>query len=188
MMSDFTSFSDIYAFLLRPRNSEFLQHRHDGCELVHPVLISISIVFLLRLQPLNSPVNLSLAEMPSQSPSDPLKKLRDMWRDKFAPGRALHNHSTTAGVLAVSKPLLAFSSPQPCLVPIPRESTVVSIYRNTSDAAQTFLPPVQAVAGVIPGVGGIIQGVIGGITNVLQLVDVIQFHSCMTPDAEPRHH
>ncbi|KAF8452438.1 hypothetical protein L210DRAFT_790515, partial [Boletus edulis BED1] len=43
--------------------------------------------------------------------------------------------------------------------------------RNTSDAAQTFLPPVQAIADVIPGVGSIIKGAIGGILSILQLVD-----------------
>ena len=54
----------------------------------------------------------------------------------------------------------------------PHSSTVVSVYRKTeSDTAQTFLPPVQAVADVIPGVGGIIKGAIVGITCVLQLVD-----------------
>ena len=92
-----------------------------------------------------------------------------------APRRALHNHSSAAGILAVSKPILAFSPSQLRSVPIPRESTVVSVYRHTSDIAQTFLPPVQAVADVIPGVGGIIKGVIGGMLSTLQLVDVIRF-------------
>jgi hypothetical protein len=98
-----------------------------------------------------------------------------MWRNVSAPSRTLHNYSTAAGILAVSKPILAFSSSQLCSVPIPRESTVVSVYRNTSDAAQTFLPPVQAAADTIPGVGGIIKGVIGGMLGTLQLVDVIRF-------------
>ena len=116
--------------------------------------------------------------MTPHSPNDPLKKLRGMWRRKSAPSRALHKHSTAAGILAVSKPILAFSpSSQLHLVPIPRESPVGSVYRNTSDTAQTFLPPVQAVADVIPGVGSIIKGAIGGITSVLQLVDVIRLHS-----------
>ena len=115
--------------------------------------------------------------MSSHNPSDRLKKLRGMstWRIIPAPRRALHNHSSAAGILAVSKPILAFSPSQLRSVPIPRESTVVSVYRNTSDIAQTFLPPVQAVADVIPGVGGLIKGAIGGMLSTLQLVDVIRF-------------
>ena len=95
------------------------------------------------------------------------------------PGRALRNHSTSAGILAVSKPILAFNPSQLPLAPIPgeSESTVVSVssYRNASDIAQTFLPPIQSVADAIPGVGGIIKGVIGGMLTTLQLVDVIRF-------------
>ena len=72
------------------------------------------------------------------------------------------------------------------MVPVHRESTVVSVYRKTSDTAQTFLPPVQAVADVIPGVGGIIKGVIGGITCVLRLVDVIQLHSILKPEVQKK--
>ncbi|KAF8557472.1 hypothetical protein OG21DRAFT_1482154 [Imleria badia] len=66
------------------------------------------------------------------------------------------------------------SSFQPHPAPYsPPESTVIStIYRNTSDAVQTFLPPIQAVADVIPGVGGVIKGVIGGTLSTLRLVDV----------------
>jgi hypothetical protein len=111
----------------------------------------------------------------SHSPSDPLKKFRGMWQNISAPSRASHNHSIAAGILAVSKSILAFSPPQLRSVPIPRESSVVSVYRNTSDSAQTFLPPVQAVVDVIPGVGGVIKGVIGGMLSTLQLVDVIRF-------------
>ena len=76
----------------------------------------------------------------------------------------------------MSKPILAFGPSQLRAAPIPRESSVFSVYRNTSDTAQTFLRPVQVVADVIPGVGGIIRGVIGGMLNTLQLVDVIRFH------------
>lgn len=109
--------------------------------------------------------------MPSYSPSDFLKKLRSL-KQQTSSKRALHHHSTATGVLVVSGPVLACGSFQP-----PRqEQTVISaIYRNTSDAAQTFLPPVQAVADMIPGVGGIIKGAIGGILSSLQLVDVSQF-------------
>jgi hypothetical protein len=114
--------------------------------------------------------------MTSRTPSDPLKKFRGLWQSRiFTRSRAPHKHSTAAGILAVSKPILAFSPSQLRSVPIPRESSVVSVYRYTSDTAQTFLPPVQAVADVIPGVGGVIKGVIGGILSTLQLVDVIRF-------------
>jgi hypothetical protein len=109
--------------------------------------------------------------MTSRTPSDPLKKCRGLWQHISTRSRAPHKHSTAAGILAVSKPILAFSPSQLHLAPIPRESSVVSVYRNTSDTAQAFLPPVQAVADVIPGVGGIIKGVIGGILSTLQLVD-----------------
>ena len=132
--------------------------------------------------------------MTDHSPSDPLKKLRRMsirWRNTSTPSRAQpHDHSySTAGALAVSGSVLAFSPSQPRLVPILRKSTEVSVYRNTSDVAQTFLPPVQAVADVIPGVGGIIKGVIGGMLSTLQLVDVIRFrYRVIIPDAELRHH
>ena len=99
-----------------------------------------------------------------------------MWRNVSSPSRALrHNHSTAAGILTVSMPILAFSPSQLRLVSIPRESSVVSVCRTASDTAQTFLPPIQAVADVIPGVGGIIKGVIGGMLSTLQLVDVIRF-------------
>ena len=92
------------------------------------------------------------------------------------PGRALRNHSTAAGILAVSKPILALNPSQLPLAP-KSESTVVSVssYRNASDIAQTFLPPIQSVADAIPGVGCIIKGVIGGMLGTLQLVDVIRF-------------
>lgn len=36
-----------------------------------------------------------------------------------------------------------------------------------------FLPPVQAIADIIPGVGSIIKGML----RVLRLVDVIRLHS-----------
>ena len=131
----------------------------------------------LTLFDLPSQANLPLAEMASQRPSDPPKKLRGggMWRIMSTPSRALRTHSTAAGILAVSKPILAFSPSQLRSAPVPRESTVASVYRNASDTAQTFLPPVQAVADGIPGVGGVIKGVIGGMLNTLQLVDVIRF-------------
>ncbi|KAF8557481.1 hypothetical protein OG21DRAFT_270479 [Imleria badia] len=109
-----------------------------------------------------------------------LKKLRSLRqnRDIPPPSRTLHDHSTAAAILAVSKPILTFGPPQPPQSPSSPESTVIStIYRNTSDAAQTFLPPVQAVADVIPGVSGIIKGAIGGILSTLQLIDVIPHHS-----------
>ena len=98
-----------------------------------------------------------------------------MWRNVSSPSRALHNHSTAAGVLTVSNPIFAFGPSKLHAVLIPRESSVVSVYRNASDTAQAFLPPVQAAADVIPGVGGIIKGVMGGMLNTLQLVDVIRF-------------
>ena len=116
--------------------------------------------------------------MPSYSLRDFYKKKPR--RETSTPNTfGLHDHSTAAGILAVSKPILAFSPSQ--LVPSalsPQESTAIStIYRNTSDAAQAFLPSVQAVAGVVPGVGSIINGAIGGTLSVLQLVDVIRPHS-----------
>ena len=151
----------------------------DGREHCLVRLSCISIAFPGRLQPLTSPANSSPAEMTDHSPSDPLKKLRGMSirrRNTFTPSRAQpHNHNSTAGILAASGSVLAFGPSQPRLVPILRKSTDVSVYRHTSDVAQTFLPPVQAVADVIPGVGGIIKGVIGGILGTLQLVDVIRF-------------
>jgi hypothetical protein len=126
--------------------------------------------------------------MTSRTPSDPLKKCRGLWQHISTRSRAPHKHSTAAGILAVSKPILAFSPSQLHLAPIPRESSVVSVYRNTSDTAQAFLPPVQAVADVIPGVGGVIKGVIGGILSTLQLVDVIRFRYLGILDTEPRHY
>ncbi|KAF8557474.1 hypothetical protein OG21DRAFT_269881 [Imleria badia] len=104
--------------------------------------------------------------------SDSFKKFRGRWQ-KTPAHRAVRNPSIATAILAASRPILAFSSSQiPCSpTGSPPEST---IYRDTSDAAQAFLPPVQAVADVIPGVGGIIKGAIGGILTTLQLVDVIQ--------------
>ena len=64
--------------------------------------------------------------------------------------------------------MLVFNPSQLPSVLTPQESTV---YRITPDAAQAFLPPVQAVADIIPGVGSIIKG---GTLSVLQLVDVIR--------------
>ena len=109
------------------------------------------------------------------------KKLRTS-RQNIPP--LICDHSTAAGVLAVSRPILAFA-PLPLPVPSPPESTVAStIGRNASDAAQTFLPPIQAVADAIPGVGGIIKGVIGGMLSTLQLMDVSRLRSyrprCLT--------
>jgi hypothetical protein len=88
-----------------------------------------------------------------------------------------NDHSTAAGILAVFK---AFSPSQ-----LSQESS--AIYRNTSDAAQAFLPPIQAVADTIPGVGSIIRGVIGGTLSVLQLVDVIRPLPSITPDLNLAH-
>ena len=104
---------------------------------------------------------------------------------------ASRDRSTATGILAVSGPVLACGSFWMPPAPGPQESTVVpTIYRNTSDAAQTFLPPVQAVADMIPGVGGIIKGAIGGMLNILQLVDVSQhrsravYYSCRTSSSQ----
>ncbi|KAG6382142.1 hypothetical protein JVT61DRAFT_785 [Boletus reticuloceps] len=108
--------------------------------------------------------------MPLVSLSDTLKKLRGLFQTRSASSRALQDHSTTAGILAVSRPILALSSSH-CL-PCPLGSQEFStIYRNTSDTAQTCLPSLQAAADVIPGVGSIIKGTIGGILSILQLVD-----------------
>ena len=86
--------------------------------------------------------------------------------------RSLHRCRHPCCVQANSPSQLVPSAPSP------QESTAIStIYRNTSDAAQAFLPSVQAVAGVVPGVGSIINGAIGGTLSVLQLVDVIRPHS-----------
>lgn len=115
------------------------------------------------------------SKMVSLSLNDLFKRFRG-GRKKTPVHHAVQNHSTATGILAVSKPILGFRSFQPSS-PNPPRSSVVSVYRNTSDAAQTFLPPVQAVAGAIPGVGGIIKAVIGGMLSTLQLVDVIQFPS-----------
>jgi hypothetical protein len=106
--------------------------------------------------------------MPSYSLSDFFNKLRSPPRRTLK----LHDHSAAVGILAASRPILAFSPSQPPSAPSSQESTGIStLYRNTSDAAQAFLPPVQAVADVIPGVGSIIKGAIGGTLSVLQLVD-----------------
>ena len=114
------------------------------------------------------------AKMPSYNLSDFFKKLPR--RKTSTHGTAkLHDHSTAAGILAVSKSILALSPSQP---PPSQESSVIStIYRNTSDTAQAFLPPIQAFADMIPGICGIIKGAIGGTLSVLQLVDVIRLHS-----------
>ena len=156
--------------------------RSDHCLVVPLPYISIACNPLpsqlepLPSQPLTSPANSSLAEMTSHSPRKPRGMRFNISIFALRPGRALRNHSTAAGILAVSKPILAFNPSQLPLVP-KSESTVVSVssYRYASDIAQTFLPPIQAVADAIPGVGGIIKGVIGGMLSTLQLVDVILF-------------
>ncbi|KAN0094807.1 hypothetical protein V8E55_003094 [Tylopilus felleus] len=88
----------------------------------------------------------------------------------LAPNRTPCDHSAVA-----SKPMIGAWSPVKSPSGPTRsatESNVIStIGRNASDAAQTFLPPVQAVAGAVPCVGGIIKGVIGGLIGTLQLVD-----------------
>ncbi|KAF8557477.1 hypothetical protein OG21DRAFT_1482158 [Imleria badia] len=88
-----------------------------------------------------------------------LKKLR---RWKKAPYRTFQSHTTA------TESILASSSSQ---LPSPSSSRASTIYRNTSDAAQTYLPPIQAAANMIPGVGSILKGAIGGILSTLQLVD-----------------
>ena len=130
----------------------------------------------LPSQPLTSPANSSLAEMTSHSQKKLRGLLLNTYISRLRLGRALRNHSTAAGILVVSKPILAFNPSQLLLVP-KSESTVVSVpsYHNASDIVQTFLPPIQAVAGAIPVVGCIIKGVIGGMLSTLQLVDVIRF-------------
>ena len=115
-----------------------------------------------------------LAEMPPLlSLRDTLKRrLRVLPQTESAHG-ALQSRSIGAGVLVVSKPIVAFSSAQLTSVITSQESTAIStVYRNTSDAIQAFSPLVQSVADAIPGVGGIIKGTIGGILSTLQLVDV----------------
>lgn len=109
------------------------------------------------------------------------KKLRSTKQNIVAPN---HN-STAAGILAVSKPILTFGPLELHSAPNPPEST---IYRNTSDAAQTFLPPIQAVADIIPGVGGVIKGMIGGILSTLQIIDVIPSHHRVLLLALTLHH
>ncbi|KAG9313748.1 hypothetical protein JVU11DRAFT_6104 [Chiua virens] len=47
----------------------------------------------------------------------------------------------------------------------------IDVARDASDAIQTFLPPVQAFADVIPCVGGVIKSAVGGMLGILQLVD-----------------
>ena len=129
-----------------------------------------------------------LAEMPLPSLGDPLKRFRVFRQTKSASHGALQSRSIGAGILVVSKPIVAFSPVQLTSVTTSQESTATStVYRNTSDAIQTFLPPVQAVADAIPGVGGIIKGIIGGILGTLQLVDVTPLCSDYS-NAEPRHH
>ena len=117
--------------------------------------------------------------MPSYSLGDSLEKFRGLWKKPTTCTHvALQSHSVATGILAVSRPIIAFGPSQLPSVGAPQESPVIStIYRNASDAAQTFLPPVQAVAGVVPGVGGIIKGVVGGMLSILQLVDVIWLRS-----------
>jgi hypothetical protein len=44
--------------------------------------------------------------------------------------------------------------------------------RKASDMAQTFLPVVQGVAGVIPLVGRPMQAAISGLLSILQVIDV----------------
>ncbi|KAF8557478.1 hypothetical protein OG21DRAFT_270398 [Imleria badia] len=111
------------------------------------------------------------------------KKLRTP-RQNIPPNCTLHDHSTSAAILDVSKPIPAFTPLRLPPAPNPPESTVVSPGRMASDAAQTFLPPIQAVADMIPGVGGVIKGVIGGMLSTLQLVDVIRLlSSVINPDA-----
>ena len=133
--------------------------------------------------------------MPFYGLSNFFNKLRRPPRRKASTHRTfeLPNHSPATDTIAiVSEPVLARSSFTLPSSPSPQESTVIStIYRNTSDAAQAFLPSVQAVADIVPGAGSIIKGAIGGTLSVLQLVDVIRLRSPshgITPDAEPRHH
>lgn len=103
----------------------------------------------------------------------------------LAPNRTPCDHSAVA-----SKPMIGAWSPVKSPSGPTRsatESNVIStIGRNASDAAQTFLPPVQAVAGAVPCVGGIIKGVIGGLIGTLQLVDVIQLHSRVLCIPDPK--
>ncbi|KAH0831059.1 hypothetical protein J3R83DRAFT_13582 [Lanmaoa asiatica] len=98
------------------------------------------------------------------------KKLRSQRQNISA--HPLHEHSTATGIIAVTNPLLALSSVQLPSPPGPEGTTITSTFcRNTSDAAQTYLPPVQAVADMIPAVGSIIKSAIGGMLSTLQLVD-----------------
>ena len=117
--------------------------------------------------------------MPPHSLGDTLKKFRGLWKKPTTSTHiALQSHSVATGILAVSRRIVAFGPSQLPSVGGPQESPVIStIYRNASDAVQTFLLPVQAVAGVVPGIGGIIKGVVGGMLSVLQLVDVIWLRS-----------
>lgn len=133
--------------------------------------------------PLTSPLRSSLADMPSYSLNDFVKNLARSRRRKTSIHRTFESHgqSTTADIPGtVSELVSANRSSQLQRPPAPSSqgpNSISTIYRNTSDAAQVFLPPVQAVADVIPGVGGIIKGVIGGMLSILQLIDVIPLHS-----------
>ncbi|KAF8547928.1 hypothetical protein OG21DRAFT_827857 [Imleria badia] len=125
-------------------------------------------------QPFHS-VNSSQAEMPSYTPrfqSDFFKTLRGRLRRKTST-QAYHHSTTTEIPEIVSESAVPRSLLQlhPTPDSPPKSTTISTIYRNTSDAAQTFLPPIQAVADVVPGIGGVIKGVIGGMLSMLQLVD-----------------
>jgi len=49
---------------------------------------------------------------------------------------------------------------------------IQSTFHTASDVAQTVLPGVAAVAGVIPVAGGPLQAAIGGLLFILQGIDV----------------
>ena len=118
----------------------------------------------------------AFSDMPSYSPSRFFKKPRRLLRRKPSA-----HPLTSDTVEIISEPALIRSSFQLPSPPTSQESTVIStIYRNTSDAAQAFLSPVQAVADIIPGIGSIIKGAIGVTLSVLQLVDVIRLRSGVT--------
>ena len=114
---------------------------------------------------------------------DALKKLRGPFQKPLPSDGPFQcpSHSIGTGILVVSKPIVAFSPSQlPCITVAttpPGLGAVSTVYRHTSDAAQTYLPPVQAAVSLVPGVGGIIKGAIGGMLSTLQLIDVIQFRS-----------
>ena len=112
-----------------------------------------------------------MAEM-SSSTNSSLKKFRNSRKQKPPVPVASQDRPSITFHVAPGPVVGACNTFQPTPASTLPESSV--IYRNASDAAQTFLPPVQGVAELVPCVGSIIRGAICGILSILQLVDVIQ--------------